>query len=50
MDDWTPLDTWPPNDDNKFEQSRLFWLQHPDLLAGEIRLSPSLSTIIATRH
>jgi predicted O-methyltransferase YrrM len=50
MDDWTPLDTWPPNDDNEFEQSRLFWLQHPDLLAGEIRLSPSLSTIIATRH
>jgi predicted O-methyltransferase YrrM len=50
MDDWTPLDTWPPNDDNEFEQSRLFWLQHPDLLAGEIRLSPSLSTIVATRH
>ena len=50
IDDWTPWDTWPPNDDNEFEQSRLYWLQHPDLLAGEIRLSPSLSTIIATRH
>jgi predicted O-methyltransferase YrrM len=50
MDDWTPWDTWPPDDDNDFEQSRLYWLQHPDLLASEIRLSPSLSTIIATRH
>lgn len=50
IDDWTPWDTWPPNDDNEFEQSRLFWLQYPDMLASEIRLSPSLSTIIATRH
>jgi len=50
MDDWTPWETWPPNDDNEFEQSRLYWLQHPDLLASEIRLSPSLSTIIATRY
>jgi predicted O-methyltransferase YrrM len=49
IDDWTPWDSWPPTGDNEFEQSRLHWLQHPDLLASEIRLSPSLSTIVATR-
>jgi predicted O-methyltransferase YrrM len=50
MDDWTPWEVWPPTEDGEFDRSRLHWLEHPDLLATEIRLSPTLSTIVATRR
>jgi hypothetical protein len=30
--------------------ARLHWLEHPDLLASEVRLTPTLSTIVAMRR
>ena len=28
-------------------QSRLHWLEHPDLVTTEVRLTPTLNTIVA---
>ena len=50
MDNWVPWQVWPPAEDGEFDQSRLHWLEHPDLLATEIRLAATLSTIVATRR
>jgi predicted O-methyltransferase YrrM len=61
IDDWTPWDAWPPTKAGpEFDalqsaaqqviNSRLHWLKHPDLLASEVRLSPTLSTIVAMRR
>jgi hypothetical protein len=50
IDDWTPWEGWPPSEAGEFAHSRLHWLEHPDLLASEVRLSPTLSTIVAMRR
>ncbi|MEX0666660.1 MAG: class I SAM-dependent methyltransferase [Acidimicrobiia bacterium] len=50
IDDWKPWDVWPPNEEGEFAHSRRHWLEHPDLLTSEVRLAPSLSTIVATRR
>lgn len=50
IDDWTPWDAWPPIQAGEFDHSRLHWLEHPDLVASEVRLSPTLSTIVAMRR
>ena len=60
IDDWTPWDAWPPSNAGEFDglpggaqqvnRSRLHWLEHPDLLASEVRLAPTLSTIVAMRR
>jgi predicted O-methyltransferase YrrM len=60
IDDWTPWDRWPPRAAGEvdgvqgsrqvLDQARLHWLQHPDLLASEARMAPTLSTIIAMRR
>jgi hypothetical protein len=60
IDDWTPWDAWPPIEAGEFDglpggarrvtSSRLHWLEHPDLVASEVRLSPTLSTIVAMRR
>jgi predicted O-methyltransferase YrrM len=46
IDDFTPLTTWPPTHGGDPDTSRLHWLTHPNLLATEIMLSPSSSTIL----
>ena len=50
IDDWTPWDMWPPSETGEFAHSRLHWLEHPDLLASEVRLLPTMSTIVAIRR
>jgi len=60
IDDWTPWDSWPPRERGEFDgvqgsrehldRARLHWLQHPDLLASEVRLTATLSTIVAMRR
>jgi predicted O-methyltransferase YrrM len=61
IDDWTPWDAWPPTKAGpEFDalqsaaqqviSSRLHWLDHPDLVASEVRLSPTLSTVVAMRR
>lgn len=50
IDDFTPLSQWPPTLSGVPDRARLHWLEHPALLAAEIRLAPDLSTIVATRR
>lgn len=49
IDDFTPFDDWPPTHKGERDDARLFWLEHPNLLSTEIRLSSDLSTIVAVR-
>jgi hypothetical protein len=49
IDDFTPFADWPPTYEGRSDEARLFWLNHPNLLATEIRLSDDLSTIVAVR-
>lgn len=47
MDDFTPARAWPPTWQGRPDTARLYWLQHPDLLATEIRTQPDAATIVA---
>lgn len=49
VDDFTPFVEWPPAHEGERDHVRLFWLEHPNLRATEIRLAPDLSTIVGTR-
>jgi predicted O-methyltransferase YrrM len=49
IDDFTPFADWPPSHDGGLDEARLHWLEHPNLLATEIRLSRDLSALVATR-
>jgi predicted O-methyltransferase YrrM len=48
LDDFTPGAGWPPTYDGRPDRARLHWLQHPRLLATDVRTQPNASTIIAT--
>jgi hypothetical protein len=50
IDDFTPMRTWPPRFAGEVDADRLHWLEHPLLLATEIRLTASASTLIAIRR
>ncbi|MDW5324817.1 hypothetical protein [Plantactinospora sp. KLBMP9567] len=50
VDDFTPLTGWPPMLGAVPDAARLGWLDHPALLATEVRLAPDLSTVIGTRR
>ncbi|MCD0445006.1 hypothetical protein LO763_15420 [Glycomyces sp. A-F 0318] len=50
IDDFTPMIEWPPVHSGRPDSARLSWLEHPALLAAEVRLAPDLSTIVATRR
>ena len=50
IDDFTPLTEWPPMHEGRPDSARLSWLEHPALLASEVRLAPDLSTIVGTRR
>jgi predicted O-methyltransferase YrrM len=50
IDDFTPLTEWPPMHEGAPDSARLSWLEHPALLASEVRLAPDLSTIVGTRR
>ncbi|WP_194294275.1 O-methyltransferase [Streptomyces sp. RB17] len=49
IDDFTPATTWPPHFDGAPDESRLHWLEHPELRAAELRLAADLSVIVGTR-
>lgn len=49
IDDFTPATTWPPRFNGAPDQSRLHWLEHPELRATELRLAADLSAIVGTR-
>jgi predicted O-methyltransferase YrrM len=48
MDDFSPAPGWPPIRLGYPDAARLYWLQHPDLLATEIRTQPDAAAIVAT--
>ncbi len=47
LDDFTPVAGWPPVRDGQPDTARLHWLQHPDLLATQIRTQPDACSIVA---
>jgi predicted O-methyltransferase YrrM len=48
VDDFTPTLGWPPTHLGRPDAPRLHWLQHPELLATEIRTQPDAAAIVAT--
>lgn len=50
IDDFTPMTAWPPLHNGAPDSARLSWLEHPALLATEMRLAPDLSTIVGVRR
>ncbi|MCX4749326.1 class I SAM-dependent methyltransferase [Kitasatospora sp. NBC_01287] len=50
IDDFTPLSQWPPLYGGQPDTARLSWLNHPALLATEVRLAADLSAVIGTRR
>lgn len=48
MDDFTPADHWPPQHLGRPDTARLYWLEHPDLLATQVRTEPDAASIVAT--
>jgi predicted O-methyltransferase YrrM len=47
LDDFSPAPSWPPSHRGRPDAARLHWLQHPELLATEIRTEPDAATIVA---
>jgi predicted O-methyltransferase YrrM len=50
IDDFSPMDAWPPRFAGGVDAARLHWLEHPLLLATEIRLTASASALVAMRR
>jgi hypothetical protein len=48
LDDFTASPGWPPTYLGRPDAARLYWLQHPDLLAAEIHADPGTATIVAS--
>ncbi len=49
IDDFTPMQSWPPLFGVAPDEVRSYWLTHPDLLATEIRVAPEMAVIVARR-
>jgi predicted O-methyltransferase YrrM len=50
IDDFTPADSWPPRFEGAVDVDRLAWLEHPALMATEVRVAPHAAAIVATRR
>jgi predicted O-methyltransferase YrrM len=50
IDDFTPIERWPPLFGGEVDADRLHWFEHPRLLATEIRLTPTASSLVAIRR
>jgi predicted O-methyltransferase YrrM len=48
IDDFTPLQRWPPMHLGRPDEARLHWLTHPDLLATELVVCDEMSTIVGS--
>lgn len=47
LDDFSPLTEWPPTFGGQVDEARLWWLDHPQLRATQINVSPDHATILA---
>jgi predicted O-methyltransferase YrrM len=50
IDDFVPSTTWPPTYRDGPDETRLHWLEHPLLLATELRTDPDAATVVARRR
>lgn len=50
VDDFTPADRWPPQHAGAPDAARLHWLEHPSLATTELRLTPTLATVVGVRR
>lgn len=48
IDDFTPSTTWPPRHAGQPDAVRVHWLDHPDLRAAPVNVTPESTTILAT--
>lgn len=47
IDEFTPSTQWPPIYGDQVDAARLYWLEHPALLAAQIPVAPDAATIVA---
>ncbi|MFK0152052.1 O-methyltransferase [Streptomyces sp. NPDC090493] len=50
VDDFTPVEQWPPRFGGGVDRARLHWLEHPALRAVEVRLASDLCAVVGTRR
>lgn len=50
IDDFTPMEVWPPEHRGVVDAVRMHWLEHPEILATEIRTSPFHSALVGHRR
>lgn len=46
LDDFTPVDGWPPRVGGQLDEARLYWLDHPRLRTTQVRVRPDAATLI----
>ena len=49
IDDFAPMTEFPPKFQGELDAGRHYWLTHPDVLATEIQVAPTMS-VLAARH
>lgn len=49
VDDLTPSPSWPPTWEGAPDPARMFWYDHPDVTATEVRVAPDATVLLATR-
>jgi predicted O-methyltransferase YrrM len=47
LDDFTPIEAWPPTWHDRVDSMRDFWLHDPRLRSVELRVAPTMSVILA---
>lgn len=50
IDDFTPLESWPPRFRGAVDEVRVHWLEHPDLLSTEVRTGLDHAAILGLRR
>jgi len=46
IDDFSPMNEWPPRFNGEVDHGRHFWLTHPDVRATEIQVAPTMSVLV----
>ena len=48
LDDFAPMTSWPPVHKGQPDEARLYWLNHPQLRAAEVKVTPAAASVVAT--
>lgn len=46
VDDYTPIARWPPTHNGQVDESRVHWLDHPDLHTTEVTVAPGMAVLV----